>query len=186
MQSNDEIHKQEDAQIVEMVLSGNKHSFALLVTKYQKPIFNLALRMTRNRHDAEDLTQTVFMKAFVALRQFDPKFKFFTWLYRIGVNETSNFLKARKPLTSLENNLDQNSGSSSDHSNRMEIREIVYAALNKLPIPYRVLIVLKYINGLSYNEIADVVKLPVKKVKSRLFSARTMLRDQIQLLGGAI
>jgi len=93
-----------DNELVSLILKGNTKFFEILIDRYQIPIYNLAYKMTRVTEDAEDLTQIVFMKAYENLDQYVSKYKFFSWLYRIGINETLNFVKSSKRNDELDEN----------------------------------------------------------------------------------
>jgi RNA polymerase sigma factor (sigma-70 family) len=92
----------DDNALVEGCLGGDEHAFEILVTRYQGPIYNAVLRMVRDRDDASDLTQNAFLKAFQQLSRFDPQYKFFSWLYRIAINESLNFVKRSSRQEPLE------------------------------------------------------------------------------------
>lgn len=167
----------EDLELVYRCRAGERAAFEQLVDKYQRAIFSLALRMVQNQEDAEDIAQTAFLKAFERLETFNARFRFFSWLYRIAVNESLSFLEARKRLSGLEEadqiaNPEQvDPAEASDLSAKME------EALMQLTVDYRAVVVLKHFEGLSYEEISQILEIPEKKVKSRLFSARQILRD---------
>lgn len=174
----------EDRQLIEETLKGNVSGFEKLVEKYQRPIFNLALRMTRNSEDARDISQTVFVKAFEALCTFNFKSKFFSWLYRIALNESINAVKSRKKHDTLDNV--HNHADSTDPARSLEDDEFnkeIRKAVDALRPEFKALIVLKYYQGLSYQEIAEITALTDKKVKSRLFSARCALKVIIDKKG---
>jgi RNA polymerase sigma-70 factor, ECF subfamily len=167
----------EDLELVHRCRAGDRSAFERLVEKYQGAIFNLALRMVQSQEDAEDIAQTAFLKAFERLETFNAEFRFFSWLYRIAVNESLSFLESRKRFSGLEE-ADQIADpgqvdpvEASDLSAKME------QALMQLSVDYRAVVVLKHFEGLSYEEIGQILEIPEKKVKSRLFSARQILRD---------
>jgi RNA polymerase sigma-70 factor, ECF subfamily len=163
--------------IVRTCLSGNVNAFGSLVEKYEKPVYNLAFRMTGQRCDAEDITQSVFIKAFENLGSYDVKFRFFSWLYRIAVNETINFVKSRKRLDSIEHFslIDENNPERVVEQQELENR--VQECLLKIDEHYRIVLVLRHIQQLSYREISEALDIPEKTVKSRLFSGRNILKD---------
>ena len=143
--------------------------------RYQQRLFNVALRMLRNVQDAEDVTQTVFLNAFRKLGTYDPKYRFFSWIYRMTVNESLNALKRRKPTTTLEDEFDIPApGAAPDHA--AEVEDHVGKALMGLKPDDRVVVVLRHFVSFSYEEIAEVLEIPVQTVKSRLFTARERLR----------
>lgn len=169
----------EDARLVRRCQRGDLDAFGDLVEKYQRPVFNAALRMVGNYETAKDIMQTTFVKAFSRLDDFNPSYRFFSWLYRITINESINVLKRESKIVSFDKRL----AAESRHPNpeaRMvqnEQHEKFMEALHRLEPKYRSLIVLKYVVGLSYEEIGPIVDLPLRTVKSRLYAARLLLRE---------
>lgn len=148
-----------------------------LVREYEGPVFNAALRMLGNRDDAADVTQTTFMKAFQKLGQFDTKRRFFSWIYRIALNESIDMINSHARSTPLESE-----GTSSEPlpealADSDQVNQQLQAALLELSDDYRGVIVLRYFSGCSYREMAEILGIPEKTVKSRLFSARHRMRD---------
>jgi RNA polymerase sigma-70 factor (ECF subfamily) len=139
-------------------------------------VFNVALRMLGNVQDAEDVTQTTFGNAFAALDSYDPKYRFFSWIYRMTVNESLNTLKRRKDVVSLDGSFDV---PIVDGSSESDAEERVGRALLELKPDDRAVVVLRHFVSFSYEEISDVLDVPVKTVKSRLFTARERLRDSL-------
>ncbi len=134
--------------------------------------------MLNNVQDAEDVTQTVFLNAFVKLRTYDPRYKFFSWIYRMTVNESLNTLKRRKPTVTLEPKLHVRAPVAAPDT-AAELQDRVGRALMGLRPDDRAVVVLKHFVSFSYKEIADVLEIPVRTVKSRLFTARERLRDAL-------
>ena len=166
---------EQDRALVKRWLGGQRDAASGLVDRYQKRLFNVALRMLGNVQDAEDVTQTVFLNVFLKLRTYDPRFKFFSWIYRMTVNESLNTLKRRKPTVTLEDELDiQAPGAAPDGAT--EVQDRVGKALMCLKPDDRAVVVLRHFASFSYQEIADVLEIPVLTVKSRLFTARERLR----------
>jgi RNA polymerase sigma-70 factor (ECF subfamily) len=165
----------EDLSLVERCRNGDRAAFERLIEKYQKAIYNLALRMVRQ--DAEDVTQTTFLKAFESIETYKPGYKFFSWLYRIAYNECLDLLDERKRTQTLEEaesvpqSEDQDGVEARDESGKIE------EALMELKIEHRAVVLLKHFEGLSYEEIGQILDISEKKVKSRLFTARQILRD---------
>lgn len=166
-----------DVQLVSECLSGNLKAFETIVDRYQKPIFNVALRMVHNRDDAEDISQSVFVKAFENLASFNPRYKFFSWIYRMVINESINFLKQRRPGADLPPVAVSQEKTPEENFNELWLQENLLNAMLKLEVHYRAIIVLKHFEGFSYEEISYILEIPVKTVKSRLFTARQNLRD---------
>jgi RNA polymerase sigma-70 factor, ECF subfamily len=166
---------EQDRALVKRCLENDRDAAGALVDRYQQRLFNVALRMLNNVQDAEDVTQTVFLNAFRQLRTYDPKYRFFSWVYRMTVNESLNVLKRRKPVVTLEDELDILApGAAPD--NTAEAEDRVGRALMSLKPDDRAVVVLKHFVSFSYQEIADVLEIPVRTVKSRLFTARERLR----------
>lgn len=150
--------------------------------RYQKPLFNVALRMLGNVEDAEDVTQTVFLNAFRKLRTYDPKYRFFSWVYRMTVNESLNTLKRRKRTVPLDPERPVPApGAGADRTT--EAQDLVGRALMRLTPDDRAVVVLKHFASFSYEEIADVLEIPARTVKSRLFTARDRLRTVLREQG---
>jgi RNA polymerase sigma-70 factor (ECF subfamily) len=166
-----------DLTLVERCLGGDCKAFEQIVNKYQKPVFNAVLRIVNDYDDAEDLTQSAFVKAYEKLKSYDSKYKFFSWLYRIAVNESINFLNQRRHLEGLDEGVVSQEKTPDETYDGIEARERIGDALLDLKLEYRTVIVLKHFQNLSYREISYITDIPEKTVKARLFSARQLLRD---------
>ena len=168
----------DDGTLVRRSVDGDDGAFEVLVQRYQTRIFNAVLRIVRDYDDARDVTQSVFVKAFEKLDSFDRRYKFFSWIYRMTVNDSLNTLKRRKPTEGLENESDiRTPVAAPDHA--VELQDRVGKALMCLRPDDRAVVVLKHFVSFSYKEIADVLEIPVRTVKSRLFTARERLRDAL-------
>jgi RNA polymerase sigma-70 factor, ECF subfamily len=167
--------EREDARWVAVCLRGDPEAFEPLVRKYERVVFSVALRLVGDYEDARDVTQNAFIRAFERLDQFDPGRKFFSWIYRIAVNESLNLRRARKPQTPLQDGFFEVSSEPLDGLEREELARRVDAALARLSFEYREVIVLRHFAELSYEEIAQATGVPEKTVKSRLFTARQRL-----------
>lgn len=149
-----------------------------LVRRFEKPVYNAAFRMLGNRDDAADVTQTTFLKLFEKIAQFDPNFRLFSWIYRITVNEAIDQLKLRKRRQPAE---EAASGDTSAESlARTQLCRDVQAALMELQEHHRIVIVLRYFSECSYGEIGEILDIPEKTVKSRLFSARQQMKGKLR------
>ena len=168
----------QDRALVKRCLDGRGDASGGLVDRYHKPLFNVALRMLHNVQDAEDITQAVFLNAYLRLRTYDPKYRFFSWIYRMAVNESLNALKRRKRTEPLEQAHDVRAPAAPDSSAEAQVR--VEQALQCLKPDDRAVVVLKHFVSFSYQEIAEVLEIPVRTVKSRLFTARERLRDALR------
>ena len=165
-----------DRALVRRYLNGERVAGDDLVNRFHRSVFNVALRMLGNVQDAEDVTQTTFGNAFAALESYDPKYRFFSWIYRMTVNESLNTLKRRKDVVSLDGSFDV---PVVDGSSDSDAEERVGRALLELKPDDRAVVVLRHFVSFSYEEISDVLDVPVKTVKSRLFTARERLRDSL-------
>lgn len=166
-----------DSILVNRCLTGSSKAFEELVEKYQRPVYNVAFRMTRCEEDSEDIVQSVFLKVYENLESFNPKYKFFSWLYRIAINESLNFIKRKKLIEIRETETCSPDMNPEEAYSDIDLANHIQDALLEIPLEYRGLIVLKHFQNCSYREIAYIVDIPEKKVKSRLFSARHLLKD---------
>ena len=166
---------EQDRALVRRCLDGDREAAGWLLDRYQRRLFNVALRMLGNVQDAEDVTQTVFCNAFVSFESYDPQYRFFSWIYRMTVNESLNQLKRRKSMVTLDEHPGLPApGIATDTA--LEMENLVDKALMQLRPDDRVVVVLKHFVSLTYDEIAAVLEVPVKTVKSRLFTARERMR----------
>jgi RNA polymerase sigma-70 factor, ECF subfamily len=168
---------QEDGALVRRSVSGDKRAFEALVVKYQKPMFNAALRIVNDYEDAADVTQTAFVKAYERLKQFDHSYKFYSWLYRITVNESLTFVTGKRRFERLDEGIASPEKSADEVFSEGDASRIVEVALMKLSPDYRVVVVLSHFRELSYKEISDVLGISENKVKSRLYTARQQLKN---------
>ena len=168
---------QDDLTLVKQSLSGDNKAFESIVDKYQKTIFNVALKVTDDHDDAEDITQSVFIKAYEKLDSFDPKYRFFSWLYRIVINESLNFVNQRNRFEGLDESAASTEKSPEESYDETQTTKAVQDALMNLSLEQRVVIVLKHFQDLPYRDIGYILDLPERTVKSRLFSARQALRE---------
>jgi RNA polymerase sigma-70 factor (ECF subfamily) len=168
-----------DAHLAIQFQNGDRKAFTMLVARYEKPIFNTAYRMVKNTEDAADITQIAFVKAFEKIDSFNPSYKFFNWLYKIAVNETLNLINRRKRRRDFEYDPPARIPSPEDDLELNEMGRYLQMALDTMTYDQRIVIVLKHLLLLPYSEIADILSIPEKTVKSRLFSARTVLRREL-------
>ena len=182
-----------DLSLVRRVQRGDKGAFDALVLKYQHKLVKLVMRYVRNPAEAEDIAQEAFIKAYRALPQFRGDSAFYTWLYRIAINTAKNAVVSRD-RSPVEYDLDRsNTDESYDMQGRMkdsetpeglvltdEIRSTVNAAIDSLPEDLRTAIVLRELEGLSYEEIAAAMACPVGTVRSRIFRAREAIDHRLR------
>ncbi|MGE5560219.1 MAG: sigma-70 family RNA polymerase sigma factor [Chloroflexota bacterium] len=173
---------------------GDMTSFTELVNRYKDRVFNLALRMLHNRHDAEDLAQETFLNVYRAIASFHTDERFSTWIYKIASNLCIDRLRKRR-YNSLSLDAPVQEGEElyrqiPDWSHapepiyeQSELREDVQAAIDQLPAKYRMIILLRHMQDMAYEEIAVIMDLPIGTVKTRLFRAREILRRHLERIG---
>ena len=169
----------EEARLIRESLEGRRGAFGALIERYQASLFNGVFRLVHDYDDAQDITQTVFLKSFENLRQFDFHHKFYSWIYRIAINESLNFLKRNNRLEPIDEHRQQTDRTPEDELVGNELDRTVQQSLMTLPADYRTVIVLKHFADCSYRDIASILEIPEKTVKSRLFTARRMLRVRL-------
>ncbi len=167
----------DDALAVRRCLDGDGAAFAALVTRYQPVLFNVALRMLGNEEDARDAAQNAFVKAYEKLGTYDADRRFFSWIYRILTNECLNL--RRRPAMSLVGEDTADRRGTTDAVEAAERRRDVKRAILSLSPDYREVIVLRHFALLSYDEMSDAIGVPLKTVKSRLYSARQQLASAL-------
>ncbi len=165
---------EQDRAAIRRYLAGDARAARELVERYQRPLFTVALRMLGNAQDAEDVTQAVFGRVFRDLQAYDTSHRFFSWVYRMTVNAALNAQRDRKSLVTIEDDTALPAVGSADDA--IAVEEQVHKALAALKPDDRSIVVLRYFQSLSYDEIAEVLGIPTKTVKSRLFTARDRLR----------
>jgi RNA polymerase sigma-70 factor (ECF subfamily) len=182
----------DDEVLIRRILQGNRDEFATLVGRHQRPIVNFIYRMVGDPETALDLAQEVFTRVYLNLRQFDPRYRFTTWLYRIASNISIDHLRRRRVTAiSLDRAADDGTdggcsfepvASSPGPDEVLATREMAHRlqrAIRRLPEPYRRLIELRHQRHLSYLQIARAAQLPLGTVKNRMFRAREILRQAL-------
>jgi RNA polymerase sigma-70 factor (ECF subfamily) len=154
-----------------------------LVRRYEKTVFNAAYRMLGNPDDAADVAQTTFLKAFENIGQFNPKYKFFSWIYRIAVNESINQINRRNRFGELDDKEIAPGRGPDDLTDAGHYSHEVQAVLLELNEDHRAVIVLRHFTECSYRQIGEILQIPEKTVKSRLFSARQQMKERLQSRG---
>lgn len=184
-----------DKQLVARVQRGDKKAFDLLVLKYQHKIVGLVSRYLRDQDEVLDVTQEAFIKAYRALPRFRGDSQFYTWLYRIAINTAKNYLvsRSRRPpdtdIDVAEGEFQDNSAVLRDIENpenvlaTAQLEKVIYRAIEDLPDELKVAVTLREFEGLSYEEIAEVMDCPVGTVRSRIFRARESIEKKIAAIG---
>lgn len=183
-----------DQQLVERAQRGDKRAFDLLVIKYQRKLARLLSQFIRDSAEVEDVTQETFVKAYRSLSSFRGESAFYTWLYRIGINAAKNFLVAQKRRASATTNgFDIEDAENFEEGTQLrelntpeselmsrQIAQTVHQTLEVLPEELRTAITLREIEGLSYEEIANIMNCPTGTVRSRIFRAREAISDKLK------
>lgn len=176
----------EDRKLIKLAQEGNEESFSELVRRYQSKVFSMALNFTRDRETADDLSQEIFLKAYLALPKFRFESEFGTWLYRVALNHVRDFLrrKGRIKEVSLEEigeiSVSEEGVEKMEKEREEERRKrLLRASVETLPPKYRIVLTLRDIQGLAYDEISRVLKVSPGTVDSRLHRARKMLRKKL-------
>ncbi len=181
-----------DLQLIDQICNGDQKSFEILIGRYSDKAFSLALRLTRNQQDAEEVLQDVFVTVYRKIAGFERKSSFSSWLYRVTVN--ASLMKLRKskhdPIVLVEEilphvsnaTIDRNAEvSATDHiAIRNQIAEVLEQAIGKLPEEYRPVFVLRDVDGLTSKEVGKMLNLSIPAVKSRLHRSRLMLRRKLR------
>lgn len=180
----------EDQALIKKTLRGSRRAFEELMRKYEKRIFSFVIRMVRDKETAVDLTQDFFFKIFTVLDKYNHEYKFSTWAYRICHNLVIDHIRKNQAQV---DSLDDESVTSrdllaSDNVNcedgfqalaRAETRDYVWQIVDQIPLKFRELILLRYIQDLKYEEIAAITSLPVGTVKNRIFKAKEILKQEM-------
>lgn len=183
-----------DQQLVERAQRGDKQAFELLVIKYQRKLARLLSQFIRDSAEVEDVAQETFIKAYRSLSSFRGDSAFYTWLYRIGINAAKNFLVTQKRrVSNTSNGFDIEDAKNFEEGSQLreldtpeseliskQIARTVHQTLHELPEDLRTAITLREIEGLSYEEIANVMNCPTGTVRSRIFRAREAISDKLQ------
>ncbi|OHB78265.1 MAG: RNA polymerase subunit sigma-70 [Planctomycetes bacterium RBG_16_64_10] len=176
----------DDVQLIDAALSGDSTAFGELVTKYQNRLYNTMVQVVGSVEDAQDVVQEAFVQAFVTLDRFRRASAFYTWLYRIAFNTAMSQKRRRRPTASVEETRARTGDDPVDEAPPPDRRMLqaervaqVRAALAMLSEEHRAILVLREIDGRPYDEIAEILALPIGTVRSRLHRARLQLREQL-------
>jgi len=178
------VFKDDDEALVESCRKGDRAAFDVLVRRYQRPVYNAAYRVLGNVDDANDITQGVFVKVLERLDEYDPRWKFFSWIYRITINESINVQRHRARDRPIDEAADFTAPDGADPEWQLQNGQRstrVQKALMSMKADDRVVLTLRHFSECSYEEMARILDLEEKTVKSRLFEARqrlsTLLKD---------
>lgn len=180
----------EDQLLIKKIVRGDKSSFEKLMKRYNRKIYNFILRMVRNEDSSIELTQDFFIKIYTVIDKYNFEYKFSTWAYRICYNLVIDYIRKNQvQIDSLDSKnisqkqmLDHAGISGKDGYKNLEqeeIKNIVWSVVDLIPLKYKELILLRYMKGLKYDEIADFTGLPVGTVKNRIFKAKEILKMEM-------
>ena len=173
----------EDADLIRQATRGNVEGFNLLVSRWEKRVYNYLLRITANREDALDLTQDTFLKAYQNLRKLDDPGRFAPWLYRIAHNEAYSMFRKRRPETDVDEIEPEATGTKITVGGSsvfpIELSLAVASALGRLSVDQREAVVLKIYQGFKFEEMAEILSCPVSTIKSRVYTALELLKIEL-------
>ena len=184
--------KEEDIQLIARAKAGEEKAFRMLLGKYQGSVFSICLRMVRDRETASDLAQDVFLKVFTMLDRYNPSYAFSSWLFKITSNLCIDHLRKRRietfpmdtPMDGSDGEFTRQYESPDPTPETLLIRKQQMAslqeAINALPVHYRLIILLRHQENLSYDAIAETLEIPLGTVKARIHRAREMLKDRLK------
>jgi RNA polymerase sigma-70 factor (ECF subfamily) len=177
------MNTRDEGALIDRSLAGDSQAFGELVDCYGPPVFNLALRMLNDPEDARDVSQVAFVKAYQHLHTFDRRNRFFSWIYRIALNESLNLLSRRRRHEALDETLVSGDRTPETTYEATEENGLVTRGLMELSVEHRQVIVLRHFMEMSHREIGSVLHLPEKTVKSRLHTARGRLGEILRRWG---
>lgn len=181
-----------EARLAELARIGDRNAFAELVELYKDKIYHLAYRMLNNKQEAEDVVQETFLRVYMNLHKYDEKLKFSTWIFRIGTNLCIDRLRKRKQTYSLD--ADVTDGEGNDYYSLLpghedtpekqvivsETQQQIKDAIESLPEKYKTIVILRYLQDLSLQEISEVLDMPVTTIKTRVHRGREFLRKKLE------
>lgn len=177
------MNRNRDHALIERCKRGDRQALEELLGRYQKPVYNAAYRIIGNPDDAADVTQAVFLKIFEHLDSYKPEYKFFSWIYRIAVNESINQLKRNRVQQPLDDTEVAGTRSPEETAEAGDLSRQVQEGLMGLQEDYRTVVVLRHFSDFSYRQISEILQIPEKTVKSRLYSARQLMKQRLQSQG---
>lgn len=183
-----------EKKLIKQTMRGDRDAFAQIVELYKDKIFQLAYRMTGNRQEAEDIAQETFLRVYANISQYNEEYKFSTWIYRIATNLCIDRARKKKADVSLDEEATGTTGldwysrvSSTDKSPEetvvtQELQTYVQEAISQLPPKYRSIMILRYLEDLSLQEISELLKMPVTTIKTRIHRGREALRSKLKFM----
>jgi len=189
---DDQRRRKEDRALIQAALNGDEKAYETLLSKYKNLVYTIMIKMVRNPQEAEDLTQEAFMKAFNSLASFNEEFAFSTWLMKIATNNCIDFLRKKKLRTysihepiqykdeKIEIDMADTEPSPEKSLLQEERKKVLENAIKELPERYRYVIILRHKEEKSYEEIAEILNLPLGTVKAQIFRAREMLNKKLK------
>jgi RNA polymerase sigma-70 factor, ECF subfamily len=179
--------EQDDIQLVAACKNGDQDAFSLLVQRYQRRVFNLVFRMLQDYEEASETTQEAFLAAWQGLPAFRGEARFSTWLYRIAYNCALKQLELRKRDKALQQALqaeqaleDEDDIRETAHLEMLDNQKLVQEQLSQLPAKYRIVLILRHLQDMTYEEMAEVLTMPIGTIKTHLFRARNLLKERLQ------
>jgi len=184
----------DEQKLIKAVLAGDSKSFERLMKVYSRKIYSFVYRMVRDEEVASELVQDFFVKIYTVLHKYNFTYKFSTWAYRICYNLVIDYVRKNQVhIDSLDDDhITHKTLLESNHFvddkgfetlEKSEMRELIWSSVDKIPLKFRELILLRYLDGLKYEEIADITDLPVGTIKNRIFKAKELLREEIKIHG---
>jgi RNA polymerase sigma-70 factor (ECF subfamily) len=177
------VDKDTDQALLARYRDGDRDAFAELVVRYQRPVYNAAFWILRKAEDASDVTQDVFLKVAEQADEYDPDYKFFSWIYRIAVNESLNLLRRNRREEALDEEIDLPASERENpeqQAGEAQLAKRIQQAMMRMSTNDRMVLSLRHFSELSYQEIGQILELDEKTVKSRLFEARHRLGKLLQ------
>ncbi len=178
---------EEEIKWIQDVLDGNKQAYGHIINKYKNQLYATILRMTRNPHDAQDLVQEALVKVYYQLGKFEGKGSFSSWIYRVSINYCMDeFRKKRYKMKQVD--IDEETLSNHNHPEVIFLKKEEHRQLEKLiqtlPEDERMILLLRYVNELGYQEISELVEIPISQVRNKLHRAKKKMRDTVKHEGG--
>jgi RNA polymerase sigma factor (sigma-70 family) len=178
---------EEEIQWIQAILAGNKQAYAHIINKYKNQLYATILRMTRNPHDAQDLVQEAFVKVYHQLDKYEGKGSFSSWIYRVTINYCMDeFRKKRYKMKQVD--IDEEALANPNHPEVIFLKKEEHRQLEKLiqtlPEDERLILLLRYVNELSYQEISELVEMPLTHVRNKLHRSKKKMRETVKHEGG--